>query len=136
MFVTQFSFNISNSLEGNEEVVFKALLEGLKLTGVATGEIEKAKLLYQNQGWRGIDLMILEQDLEDGESPTDIARDYILLKDYEKAIDWLEKGFEERNFRMTFLNSDPLYQDPELLTNKRYQSILKKMNFPGVKSPS
>ena len=128
--VAQFNLYISNRLEGNDEVAFKTYLHGLNLTGASMKEIENVKLLYQNQGWRGIDLMHLERDIEKGESPTTIAVDYILLNDYEKAIDWLEKGIEERDFGMTQIYSFPLYQVDELLQNKRYQAILKKMNFP------
>ena len=128
--VAQFNLYISNRLEGNDEVAFKAYLKRLNLTGASTEDTEKAKLLYQNQGWRGIDLLNLEQDLEEGESPTTIAVDYIVLGEYEKAIDWLEEGIDEKDFGMTQIYSFPLYQADELLQNKRYQAILKKMNFP------
>ena len=76
--------------------------------------------------------MFLEQDLKNETRPTNIAWDYIWLKDYEKAIDWLEKGFEERDFGMTQIYSFPIYQTAELRKNKRFQAILKKMNFPEV----
>ncbi|TFB11154.1 adenylate/guanylate cyclase domain-containing protein [Candidatus Marinimicrobia bacterium MT.SAG.3] len=126
----QFTLYASYRVEGNDEEAFKSFFRELDLVDVSTEEIEKIKVAYETDGWRGIDLMFLERDIKERESPTDIARDYIWLKDYEKAIDWLEKGFEERDFGMTQIYSFPIYRADELLQNKRFQAILKKMNFP------
>jgi len=50
------------------------------------------------------------------------------LKNEQLAIDWLEKSFEEREHRLVFLNSDPIY-DP-LRSNPRFQVLVDQMNFP------
>lgn len=49
------------------------------------------------------------------------------------ALDWLEKGFEDRNFRMAFIQVDPLL-DP-LRAEPRFQELLQKMKFPPVGDP-
>ena len=46
------------------------------------------------------------------------------------ALDWLERGFDDRNFRMAFIQVDPLL-DP-LRTEPRFQELVRKMKFPPV----
>jgi len=125
----QFNSYFYNRTAGNDEVAFKILLTALKLIDTSAEDIETFKTAFKTDGWYGVDLLNLEQDLENGR-PTNIARNYIRLGEFEKAIDWLEKGYEERDYAMTRLYASPTYQQPELLQNKRYQPILKKMNFP------
>ncbi|MCH8299015.1 MAG: hypothetical protein IIC39_00540 [Candidatus Marinimicrobia bacterium] len=126
----KFNHYIFHRFAGNDEVAFKSFLRLLDLIDASTQEIENVKSKYKTDGWYGVDLLILEQEIKDGVISTFIAEDYIRLGEYEKAIDWLEKGYEERDYMMTSIYSHPLYQAPELLKNKRYQAILKKMNFP------
>ena len=125
----QFQAYRYNRTAGNDEVAFKSLFRGLDLIDASTEEVSKYKIAYKTEGWRGVSLLNLERNLEDGR-PTNIAIDYIRLGEFEKAIDWLETGFEERDFAMTWINSNPVYQTAELRQNKRFQVILKKMNFP------
>lgn len=57
---------------------------------------------------------------------TSLARVYLALGDTERALDWLERGYEERDVRMAFLKVDPwgdLEQDP------RFQDLKKRMNL-------
>jgi len=57
-----------------------------------------------------------------------IAEVYARLGEKDRAIEWLEKGFAEREPYMVWLNlspdSHPLWGDP------RFQDILRRMNFP------
>lgn len=134
--VPHFHFAYYNRFGGNDEIAIKSYLKGLKLIDISTEDIETFKTAFKTDGWYGVDLLILEQDIKDGVISTYIAGDYIRLGEYEKAIDWLEKGYEERDYWMSSIQFHPLFQAPELLQNKRYQAILKKMNFPEVKNPS
>jgi tetratricopeptide (TPR) repeat protein len=47
----------------------------------------------------------------------------------DRALDWLEKGYEERNWYLGGLRVDPLW-DP-LRSHPRFQDLLRRMNFPG-----
>jgi len=59
--------------------------------------------------------------------PVDIGQLYIMGGNYQKALDWLEKGFEERDPNMAYIRVpmfDPLREEP------RFQEIARKMNLP------
>jgi TolB-like protein len=52
-----------------------------------------------------------------------VARVYLGLGEYETALDWLEKGIEERSYWMVFLKNDPVY-DP-IRSHPRFGDVLK-----------
>ena len=59
----------------------------------------------------------------------DIAQRYILVNQYDKAMDWIEKGFEIHDPNMPYVAvgialTEPLYDNP------RFIAILEKMNLP------
>jgi TolB-like protein len=60
--------------------------------------------------------------------PTDIANSYFLAGENSLALDWLERGFEERDSNMPYLSAYPMY-DP-LRSYPRFQDLLRKMNLP------
>jgi serine/threonine-protein kinase len=61
-------------------------------------------------------------------SPVDVASIYTGLGDKEQAFAWLEKGFQRRDHRMTFLKIEPLFED--LHSDSRWNELLRHMNFP------
>ena len=60
-----------------------------------------------------------------------IAYNYYVMGDYDRSLDWLERSLDERTFRITNLNVNPYYSNPEFRSSPRFQAILKKMNFPN-----
>jgi serine/threonine-protein kinase len=59
--------------------------------------------------------------------PTDVAELYLEAGDKDRALEWLEKGFEARDPIMPYLGLpqyDPLRSDP------RFQDLLRRMNLP------
>ena len=60
--------------------------------------------------------------------PTAKALIYYSLGDANKAFEWLNRSYNERDFLLAFLKVDPLW-DP-LRSDTRFQNIMKKMNFP------
>ena len=54
---------------------------------------------------------------------------YHSLGDRQKALEWLNRSYEEKDFWLASLRVDPLW-DP-LRTYPEFQTIMKKMNFPG-----
>jgi hypothetical protein len=56
-----------------------------------------------------------------------IARIYLGLDEFETALDWLEKGLDERCYWMVFLKTDPVY-DP-IRSHPRFRNLLKLTNL-------
>jgi TolB-like protein/Tfp pilus assembly protein PilF len=52
-----------------------------------------------------------------------VARIYLGLGEFETALDWLEKGLEERSYWMVFLKNDPVY-DP-IRPHARFGELLR-----------
>jgi TolB-like protein/Tfp pilus assembly protein PilF len=52
-----------------------------------------------------------------------IARIYLGLGEFETALDWLEKGLDERSYWMVFLKNDPVY-DP-IRSHPRFGKLLQ-----------
>ncbi len=61
-------------------------------------------------------------------SPFDMAVSYMFADWPDKAMDWIEKGFEMHNHQMPYISSgfifEPLYDNP------RFIEIIQKMNLP------
>ncbi len=61
-------------------------------------------------------------------SPYDLAVLYAGLGETDHALEWLEKGFQQRSGLLVYLNVDPVFD--ELRSNPRFQALLRRMNFP------
>jgi hypothetical protein len=65
--------------------------------------------------------------------PLVIALRYRDAGDYDRAIDWLEEGYEVRDRGLPYISS-PLY-DP-LRSDPRFQDLLRRMNLPTTPAGS
>ncbi len=57
------------------------------------------------------------------------AKRYIVLQEYDKAIDCLEKDFEIRDMAITYITTNA-FVDNQLKDKPRYIELLKKLNLP------
>jgi tetratricopeptide (TPR) repeat protein len=80
-----------------------------------SGQTEKARALLEEMGSSASGRFVA--------SPM-VARVYLGLGDFEQALDWLEKGFEEHSYWMVFLKMDPVY-DP-IRSHPRFNELLKR----------
>ena len=60
--------------------------------------------------------------------PTDIAIAFIYAGNHERAIEWLERGFEAHDPGMPYLNCQPVFDS--LRDDPRFKDILRRMNLP------
>ena len=70
-----------------------------------------------------------EAALDSYQRPMGLAELYMGLNEHEKALDWLEKGFEVRDPNMPYIitgihSFEPLFRHP------RFMAILEKMDLP------
>jgi TolB-like protein len=59
----------------------------------------------------------------------DMSLRYIIADQPEKAMDWIEKGYELHDPQMTYITTRMYHLDP-LFTNPRFIKIVEKMNLP------
>jgi tetratricopeptide (TPR) repeat protein len=56
-----------------------------------------------------------------------IANAFNALGDHEKALDWLERGFQEHDVRLIFLTVDPKWNN--LRSESRFQDLMRRVGF-------
>jgi Flp pilus assembly protein TadD len=61
--------------------------------------------------------------------PTDLAIMYMGLGDYEQALGWLEKGYQQRDVWMVFIGVLPFW-DP-LRDDARFADLLRRVGLPS-----
>jgi hypothetical protein len=61
-------------------------------------------------------------------APTNFAKIYIGLGDKDEAFAWLEKGFQQRDFWLTFLEGDPVFES--LRPDPRFQNLVRRIGLP------
>jgi TolB-like protein len=66
-------------------------------------------------------------------SPVDMATRYIMANKPDKAMDWIEKGYEIHDPGMPYISTHCFSMDP-LFSNPRFIDIIKKMNLPLPKN--
>ena len=62
-------------------------------------------------------------------APFTMAQRYVMVDQADKAMDWIEKGFEVRDPNMPYIATHGFLFDP-LFDNPRFIEIIKKMNLP------
>jgi len=91
--------------------------------------LEKA---YRAGGARGYWQKLLELTTDRAKreyvEPAEIAGIYVRLGDKDRAFEWLEKAYAERNEAMGSLKVDPIY-DP-LRADPRFQDLLRRVGLP------
>jgi eukaryotic-like serine/threonine-protein kinase len=101
--------------------------------GTVMGEVMvKANDVYKKQGWKAYVQFILEQLVE--KAPERRFPSFLIATFYAKAdrkdetISWLEKGYEERDFRMTLLSV--AFEFDGLRSDPRFRELVRRMGLP------
>jgi tetratricopeptide (TPR) repeat protein len=71
---------------------------------------------------------LLERSKKEYVSAYEIATVYAGLGDRERALDWLQKAYDERSNSLTRWRMDPRLLS--LQSDGRFKELLKRMNFP------
>jgi TolB-like protein/DNA-binding winged helix-turn-helix (wHTH) protein/Tfp pilus assembly protein PilF len=87
---------------------------------------------YEVGGIRGVWRWELERAKERSAraevSPEYFANRYARLGEKDKAFEWLEKGYQQRDHDMAFVRGHPAYD--KLRSDPRFHDLLRRMNFP------
>jgi len=109
-----------------KEMYVEAIQEAQK-AGAPSGELAGLDRAYRQSGARGYwESRLLEAERRN--APFAIARVYARLGDAGQALTWLEKSYQQHDWRMVQLNAtrswDPVRSHP------RFQDLLQRLNFP------
>jgi TolB-like protein len=117
--------------------IIKAEKYNLLMFNVREDDMKEINRIFNEQGFiKAYErIMIhLEKFAENNPiSPMDMAIRYIMANQPEKAMDWLEKGFELHDPTMTYIATKIFNFEP-LFNNSRFLGIVKKMNLPLPKT--
>jgi len=119
-------------VKGMNDEAFAEHLIYATLTGASAERITNLKETYAAAGWKGVWQKEIEWTLEDSKnryvSPFGMALLYNSLGDKERAMEWLNKAFEERSGTLVTLKVDSSWG--KLRDDPRFQELLKKIGFP------
>jgi len=116
-----------------EQGQFQEAVEELKKAGDFTAEpYATIGYVYGRMG-RAADARKVIADLQEQSkkgyvAPTNFAKIYIGLGDKDQAFTWLEKGYQQRDFWLTFLKGDPVFDS--LRSDPRFQDLVRRIGLP------
>jgi adenylate cyclase len=119
-------------LKGMEKEAAEETIKVLTAMG-ETALSSQFKQIYNARGYwaarRVLDQHTVEDELKKlRPNSWTFAYTYARLGEKDKAFEWLEKAYEERNGSMLQLRSDP--DVDSLRDDPRFQALLRRMNFP------
>jgi eukaryotic-like serine/threonine-protein kinase len=118
--------------KGMYDEAIAAWQKAMTLSGDKPEDVAALGHAYKVGGIRGVWRWRLERAKErsarEEVSPVDFAHFYALLGEKDKAFEWLEKGYQQRDHGMTFIKGYPAYDN--LRSDPRFQDLLRRMNFP------
>jgi serine/threonine-protein kinase len=108
----------------------EAFAERLKFR-LPAAESADLKQAYKSDGWRAIRRRDLKMDLAYSRlhylPPSDLAMDYASVGDKDRAFEWLEKVFQERNSVLVYLKVDPRWDS--LRSDPRFADLLRRIGL-------
>ena len=103
----------------------------LTLQNAERDKIEGLKAAYAEKGWQGVILERIKWAKADPDSGHFwVACLYARSGDKEKALESLEKAFEERSFLIAVIQVEP--QLDSVRDDPRYAALIKKIGLPPV----
>jgi serine/threonine-protein kinase len=101
------------------------------LTGAPRESIARMDEAFTKGGWRAyMETALLQTTLRPGNKPSPymVAAIYGRLGQKEEALGWLQKGYEERDFRMPLLSID--FEFDAFRSDPRFVDLVRKMGLP------
>ena len=103
-----------------------------RTAGMSPDSIAQANQVYAKSGWKAYMQEILDQLLKQPAGrkvpPFVIAEYYARLGQKDEALLWLERGYEDRDFRMTLLSVS--WEFDGLRSDPRFVALVQKIGLP------
>ena len=114
---------------------FDEAFDAQRMRAVSSGDREIEETLergYEAEGYRGamrfVADLLAARSVQRYVSPIDIMQYYIRAGDLEKAVDWAEQAFEQRDYNVPFFGVLPLVD--VLRGDSRFEAIIRELRFP------
>jgi hypothetical protein len=121
--------------------MYEEALEATKTHSTVLGVPEEVEVLesgFAEGGFAEAMLQLAESRVARSRTtyvlPNSIARCYIKAGKKQQALDWIERGFEERDPEMPYIGVSQTWDD--LRDEPRFQELLHRMNFPAQVIPA
>jgi TolB-like protein/cytochrome c-type biogenesis protein CcmH/NrfG len=96
-------------------------------------DFKEVEIIYEESGFVAAHEEVLRQlevlAQKGYVAPAGMAQKYMMADQPDKAMEWLEKGFESRSASMPYIATQGFFFEP-LFDNPRFVDILEKMNLP------
>jgi predicted Zn-dependent protease len=106
--------------------------DAAKTSGLPAQVFENANQVYAKAGWKAYLQESLDQILRQPASrkfpPFVIATYYARLGKKDEAIEWLQRGYNERDFRMTMISV--LWEFDNIRSDPRFVDLVRKIGLP------
>ena len=130
--LTHYFLGRAYEAKGMYDQAVEEYLKSSALGGMPPETVKKVKEVYTKSGWKPYVQLNLDQQLSQSNSRRlpafVIAGFYVRLDRKDEALKWLEKGFEERDFRMRLLNV--AFEYDSLRSDPRFKELVRRMGLP------
>jgi DNA-binding winged helix-turn-helix (wHTH) protein/tetratricopeptide (TPR) repeat protein len=118
---------INLAQQGKYDKAFEYLIKKLTSEDKQDNEIiERFRSAFAADGWRGVTMeRIKHPELEGFTGPFDVACLYATIGDKDKAFEFLQKAYQEHNYRISVLQVEPQL-DP-LRDDARYADLVRRV---------
>jgi serine/threonine-protein kinase len=117
--------------KGMYDEAVKEYTRASALGTVLADVMAKANEVYKKSGWKAYVQFNLDQLVESpqrGYPAFLVATFYAKAGNKDKAIEWLEKGYEERDFRMTLISV--AFEFDGMRSDPRFRELVRRMGLP------
>ena len=120
-----YSLGLAQLLQGKLEEA----LTSMKQEKIDDGQLVGLALVYAAMGRKAdSDAALIAMQKRASSFPSDFARVYAYRRDLDRALRYLEEGYETHDSNLWYIRGDPLLTNLE--GDRRYKAFLRKMNLP------